>query len=120
MEFNIAEPVDRTIAEIIETVLEAANPVVGEGIFGTGSDRPTGDVLTRVQTDAFKQVGIDDWKPYVRQNPEFMRPAEVDILLGNPAKAEKVLGWQREVDFEGLVKMMVDYDLGVEADSPAV
>ncbi|HEX5744509.1 MAG TPA: GDP-mannose 4,6-dehydratase [Candidatus Saccharimonadales bacterium] len=64
---------------------------------------------------AFKQIGIDDWKPYVKQNPAFMRPSEVDILLGNPAKAEKVLGWKREVDFEGLVKLMVEYDIGLES-----
>jgi GDPmannose 4,6-dehydratase len=66
---------------------------------------------------AFKEVGIDDWKSYVRQNPEFMRPAEVDILLGNPAKAEKTLGWKRQVDFQGLVKLMVEYDIGLESAS---
>jgi GDPmannose 4,6-dehydratase len=66
---------------------------------------------------AFKEIGIDDWKPYVKQNPEFMRPAEVDILLGNPAKAETILGWKRAVDFPGLVKMMVQYDIGLESDN---
>jgi GDPmannose 4,6-dehydratase len=45
-----------------------------------------------------------------------MRPAEVDILLGNPAKAEKVLGWKRKVDFKGLVKLMVQHDIGLESD----
>ncbi len=64
---------------------------------------------------AFKEIGIDDWKPYVKMNPEFLRPAEVDILLGNPAKAEKVLGWKRKVDFPGLVKLMVEYDIGIES-----
>ncbi len=49
----------------------------------------------------------------MRQNPAFMRPAEVDILLGNPAKAETVLGWKREVDFPGLVKLMVENDLAL-------
>lgn len=66
---------------------------------------------------AFAQVGIDDWKPYVRQNPAFMRPSEVDILLGNPSKAENVLGWKRKVDFPGLVKLMVEYDIGLESAS---
>src|SRR6266481_5903887 len=42
---------------------------------------------------AFKEIGIDDWKSYVKRNPEYMRPSEVDILLGNPAKAERELGW---------------------------
>jgi GDPmannose 4,6-dehydratase len=64
---------------------------------------------------AFREVGIEDWQPYVRQNPAFMRPAEVDILLGNPAKAEAKLGWQRQVDFPGLVKLMVEYDIGIES-----
>ena len=64
---------------------------------------------------AFKEVGINDWKPYVKQNPAFLRPAEVDILLGNPAKAEKKLGWTRKVDFPALVKLMVEYDLGLES-----
>ncbi|PKL31197.1 GDP-mannose 4,6-dehydratase [Candidatus Saccharibacteria bacterium HGW-Saccharibacteria-1] len=64
---------------------------------------------------AFKEIGIDDWHPYVKQNPAFMRPAEVDLLLGDPSKAEKELGWKREVDFPGLVKLMVENDLIVEA-----
>jgi GDPmannose 4,6-dehydratase len=64
---------------------------------------------------AFQAIGIDDWKPYVRQNPAFMRPAEVDILLGDASKAKRVLGWEPEVDFAGLVKLMVEYDLGLES-----
>jgi GDPmannose 4,6-dehydratase len=64
---------------------------------------------------AFKEVGIDDWQPYVKQNPAFIRPAEVDILLGNPSKAETKLGWKRKVDFPGLVKLMVEYDIGLES-----
>lgn len=62
------------------------------------------------------EVGVDvaSGKAVIKINPEFFRPAEVDILLGNPAKAEKVLGWKREVDFSGLVKLMVEYDLGLE------
>jgi GDPmannose 4,6-dehydratase len=64
---------------------------------------------------AFKQVGIDNWKPYVKHNTDFLRPAEVDILLGNPEKAERVLGWKRRVDFPGLVKMMVKHDLELES-----
>jgi len=64
---------------------------------------------------AFKEIGIDDWEPYIKQNPAFMRPAEVDTLFGNSEKAEKILGWKRKVDFPSLVKMMVDYDLEVES-----
>jgi len=83
----------------------------GDYVLATGETHSIGEFLEL----AFKEIGIDDWKPYVKQNPAFMRPAEVDILLGNPAKAEKVLGWKRKVDFPALVKMMVQYDLGLEA-----
>lgn len=62
---------------------------------------------------AFAEIGIDNWQPYVKQNPAFMRPAEVDILLGDPSKAENELGWVREVDFPGLVSRMVQHDLKV-------
>lgn len=60
---------------------------------------------------AFEEIGVSDWRPYVKQDPRFMRPAEVDILLGDPSKAERVLGWRREVDFPGLVTLMVQHDL---------
>ncbi|MCL5113397.1 MAG: GDP-mannose 4,6-dehydratase [Patescibacteria group bacterium] len=63
---------------------------------------------------AFKEIGINDWKPYVRQNKAFLRPAEVDILLGNPSKAEKILGWKRRIDFPELVKIMVENDITIE------
>jgi GDPmannose 4,6-dehydratase len=85
-------------------------------VLATGETHTIGEFLDL----AFKEIGINDWKPYVKQNPAFMRPAEVDILLGNPAKAERVLGWKRKVDFPGLVKLMVQYDLGLEADKPSV
>lgn len=64
-------------------------------------------------TLAFSEIGIEDWKPYVVQNPAFMRPAEVDILLGDPAKAEQELGWTRDVDFSGLVRRMVAHDMNL-------
>jgi GDPmannose 4,6-dehydratase len=86
-------------------------PEPGDYVLATGETHSIGDFLEL----AFKEVGIDDWKPYVKQNPAFMRPAEVDILLGNPEKAETVLGWKRQVDFPGLVKMMVQHDLGLES-----
>jgi GDPmannose 4,6-dehydratase len=79
-------------------------------VLATGETHSIGEFLEQ----AFKEVGINDWKPYVKQNPEFMRPAEVDILLGNPSKAETKLGWKRKVDFPGLVKMMVENDLKIE------
>lgn len=63
---------------------------------------------------AFARIGVEDWRPYVKQNPAFLRPAEVDILLGDPSKATDVLGWKREVDFTGLVNLMVDHDVKLQ------
>ncbi len=59
---------------------------------------------------AFECAGLD-WKKHVVQDPALMRPAEVDLLIGDPGKARRVLKWQPEVDFRGLVKMMVEADL---------
>ncbi len=59
---------------------------------------------------AFAHAGLD-WREHVRTDPALLRPAEVDHLIGNPAKAERELGWRPSVDFEGLVRMMVDADL---------
>jgi GDPmannose 4,6-dehydratase len=66
---------------------------------------------------AFDRVGLD-WQKYVRTDPALLRPAEVDHLVGNPAKARRVLGWEPTVDFEGLVHMMVDADLERVAAAP--
>ena len=63
---------------------------------------------------AFAHVGIDDWTPYVRQDERFMRPAEVDQLIGDASKARRVLGWEPKVSFEELVAMMVDADVAAQ------
>jgi GDPmannose 4,6-dehydratase len=60
---------------------------------------------------AFAHVGIEDWQSKVTQDPRFLRPAEVDLLIGDPTKAREQLGWQPKVGFEELVRMMVDSDL---------
>jgi GDPmannose 4,6-dehydratase len=59
---------------------------------------------------AFDHVKLD-WNRYVRLDPKFLRPAEVDHLIGDASKARSALGWRPEVDFAGLVRMMVDADL---------
>ena len=63
---------------------------------------------------AFNHAGLDNWEQYVRQDPKFFRPAEVDLLIGDSAKAKAVLGWEPEVGFDELVKMMVDNDMALE------
>src|SRR5258708_21408598 len=59
---------------------------------------------------AFMRVGIEDWERYVSVDPQFMRPAEVDYLLGDASKARRQLGWEPRVKFDDLVAMMVDAD----------
>ena len=59
---------------------------------------------------AFGHVGLD-WRDHVVLDPAFLRPAEVDHLIGDPSKAHEQLGWKPTVDFKGLVTMMVDADL---------
>jgi GDPmannose 4,6-dehydratase len=59
---------------------------------------------------AFGYVGLD-WQEHVRQDPRFMRPAEVDLLVGDASRARQELGWEPTVSFEGLVAVMVDADL---------
>jgi len=90
-------------------MLQHATP--GDYVLATGETHSVEEFLTL----AFARVGIDDWRQYVVQDPAFLRPAEVDILLGDPAKATDVLGWHREVDFEGLVNLMVDHDVKIQS-----
>ena len=59
---------------------------------------------------AFGHVGLD-WQKYVKVDPRFVRPAEVDILLADAGQARRDLGWAPQVSFERLVQMMVDADL---------
>jgi len=60
---------------------------------------------------AFKHIGIEDWSDYVRQDPKFMRPAEVDVLRGDYTKANVTFNWEPRTTFKELVKKMVDNDL---------
>jgi GDPmannose 4,6-dehydratase len=59
---------------------------------------------------AFNHVGLD-WEKHVVVDSRFVRPAEVELLLGDPSKAKRVLGWEPKVSFQGLVEMMVDADM---------
>jgi GDPmannose 4,6-dehydratase len=66
---------------------------------------------------AFSRVGIEDWSRFVFQDPSFFRPAEVDLLVGDPTKAREKLGWTPKVNFAELVHMMVDHDLAEQQRS---
>jgi GDPmannose 4,6-dehydratase len=61
---------------------------------------------------AFAHVNLD-WREYVRHDKRYERPAEVDLLIGNPAKAKKNIGWEAKVRFDELIKIMVDADLAL-------
>jgi len=81
-------------------------------------DKPEDYVISTGRTHSVKEFVetafgyVDlDYKDYVTTDPRFVRPAEVDLLLGDSSKAREKLGWELTVDFEGLVKMMVDADL---------
>ena len=83
----------------------------GDYVVATGETHSIEELVER----AFAEVGIDNWRDYVRQDPKFLRPSEVDLLIGDPSKARNVLGWEPEVDFPALIKMMVAHDLQLEA-----
>jgi GDPmannose 4,6-dehydratase len=81
-------------------------------------DKPDDFVVSTGETHEVRElcrlafaVADLDWEQHVVIDEKFLRPAEVDLLVGDPTKAHTVLGWQREVDFEGLVTMMVEADL---------
>jgi GDPmannose 4,6-dehydratase len=62
--------------------------------------------------EAFGYADLD-WQQYVKQDPRFMRPAEVDLLVGDASKAGRVLGWEPHVTFQGLIQLMVDADVAL-------
>ncbi len=64
---------------------------------------------------AFREVGIDDWESHVAVDQRFLRPADVETLVGDASKARRVLGWEPRVTFEELVSMMVRHDLEAES-----
>lgn len=85
-------------------------------VVGTGIDHSVRDLVEI----AFDQVGLDP-SEFVREDPSLYRPAEVDILLADPSKANDLLGWKPKVDFDQLVRLMVDADLErLEAGIPVM
>jgi GDPmannose 4,6-dehydratase len=79
----------------------------GDYVIATGETHSIRDLLDI----AFNRVGIADWERYVRQDPRFFRPAEVDLLIGDATRAREQLGWKPRGDFRSLIEMMVDADL---------
>ena len=81
-------------------------PVADDYVIATGESHSVEELVTI----AFDHVGLR-WQDFVREDPAFLRPAEVDHLIGDPSKAKATLGWTPSVTFDGLVRMMVDADL---------
>ena len=94
-DYVIATNETRTVREFVETAFKHL------------------DIEVEWQGTGVDEIGINkaNGKTIVKVNKKFFRPAEVDILLGDPSKAEKVLGWKREINFSQLVERMVKNDL---------
>jgi GDPmannose 4,6-dehydratase len=92
-------------------ILQADEP--DDFIVATGVGHSLRDMLTY----AFQAAGIDDWTPFVTQDERLMRPADIDSIVGVPAKAGLSLSWSPTVDAESLMRMLVESDL--EAESAA-
>jgi GDPmannose 4,6-dehydratase len=75
-------------------------------VIATGETRTVGEL---VET-AFGYAGLD-WRKFVVIDPKFIRPAEVDILVGDPSKAKRKLGWQPTMTFAQMIERMVDADI---------
>jgi len=82
-------------------------PEADDYVISTGATHSIEELLQA----AFDAAGLDNWRQYVRQDPKFMRPAEVDLLIGDASKAQEKLGWKPKVSFNELVKMMVENDI---------
>ncbi len=98
-DYVIATNETRTVREFVETAFSHIGITIewkGTGVDEIGIDKATGKTIIKI-------------------NPQYFRPAEVDVLLGNPAKAEKNLNWKREISFTELVKRMVDHDMELVA-----
>ena len=96
-DYVVATNETRTVREFVETAFRHVGIEVqwqGSGVDEIGINKANGKTIVKV-------------------NKQFFRPAEVDILLGDPSKAEKVLGWKREIDFSQLVERMVKNDLAI-------
>ena len=96
-DYVIASHETHTVREFVELAFKAVGTEIrwkGSGVDETGTDAATGKVIVKI-------------------NPKFYRPAEVDLLLGDPSKAESELGWKREVSFEKLVSLMTENDIAL-------
>jgi GDPmannose 4,6-dehydratase len=91
--------------EAMWLMLQEGDP--GDYVIATGETHTVKELIDV----AFRCAGIDDWERYVRKDPRFERPAEVDLLMGDASNAHARLGWKPKVTFDDLVRMMYEADL---------
>jgi GDPmannose 4,6-dehydratase len=80
-------------------------------VIATGATHSVGEFLQK----ACEAVGLPDWRSVYQHNPKYDRPAEVDLLIGNPAKAKTQLGWEPSIHFDQLVDLMVKAEMEYES-----
>lgn len=91
--------------EVMWKLLQRSEP--DDFVISTGETHSVREFLE----EAFNYAGLGDYKQYVEFDPRYLRPSEVDVLIGNSAKAKEKLGWEAKVRFKDLVKIMIDADL---------
>jgi GDPmannose 4,6-dehydratase len=94
----------REYVEMMWLMLQQDEP--GDYVVATGETHSVRDFCV----EAFGLLGLD-WEKYVQFDARYERPSEVDLLIGDPAKAKRQLGWEPKVKFKDLVKIMIDSDL---------
>lgn len=101
--------------EYVEAMyLMLQQPTPDDFVIATGETHSVGEFLEA----AFEYAGFGDWKPYVKIDTLYFRPAEVEVLVGDSAKAKTKLGWQPKIKFNDLVKIMIDADFRVLGLTP--
>lgn len=92
--------------EAMWMMLQASEP--DDYVIATGKTHSVREFLD----EAFGYLDLD-WKEFIESDPRYLRPAEVDLLLGDASKARRELGWEPKVDFKQLVRLMIDHDLSL-------
>jgi len=90
--------------EVMWNILQQPNS--DDFVIATGETHSIKEFLE----EAFQYVGLGDWKPYIEFDPRYLRPAEVDVLMGDTKKAKEKFGWEPRIKFKDLVRIMVDSD----------
>ena len=94
--------------EAMWMILQQKSP--DDFVIATGESHSVTDFLE----ESFKYAGLGNWEDYIEIDKKFIRPSDIDNLVGNPSKAKKELGWEAKMRFKDLIHLMVDHDLNLE------